>query len=133
MAMEQAESLRLLGLAKRAGRLAQGEDMVQEAAAAHKVRLLLLAADAAPGTVRRVRTLAGERIAVMALPCGKAQLGAALGRDTCAVCAVTDLGFAAKIAGLVAGEDPALVPIAQELARKQEKLLQRKKTKPRRK
>lgn len=131
--MEQAESLRLLGLAKQAGRLAQGEDMVQEAAAAHKVRLLLLAADAAPGTVRRVRTLAGERIAVMALPCGKAQLGAALGRDTCAVCAVTDLGFAAKIAGLVAGEDPALVPIAQELARKQEKLLRRKKAKPRRK
>lgn len=131
--MEQTESLRLLGLAKRAGRVAQGEDMTQEAVAGHKARLLLLAEDAAPGTVRRVRTLAGERVAVMKLPCDKAQLGAALGRDTCAVCAVTDLGFAAKIAGLVAGEAPDLVPIAQELARKQEKLLRRKKTKPRKK
>ena len=45
--------LHLLGLAKKAGRLEIGEEPVGAAARAHQARVLLLAADAAPNTVRR--------------------------------------------------------------------------------
>ena len=44
--------LHLLGLAKKAGRLEIGEEPVGAAARAHQARVLLLAADAAPNTVR---------------------------------------------------------------------------------
>lgn len=128
-----SDILSLIGLAKRASRLAVGEDMAQEAVAARKVRLLLLACDAAPGTSRRTRTLAGERIPVMTLSSTKAQLGSALGRESCAVCAVTDIGFAAKLAELIGQENPALAPVAAEIAAKREKMVRRKKAKPRKK
>lgn len=128
-----SDLLRLLGLSKRAGRLAQGEDMTTEAVQNHKARLLLLASDAAPGTVRRAHTLAGERLPVAVLPCDKAALGSALGRDTCAVCALTDMGLASKLAALIAAEDPSFAPAAEELARRQAKMARRKKEKPRKK
>ncbi len=128
-----SEILRLLGLSRRAGRLAQGEDMTQEAVSGHKARLLLLSADAGPGTVRKARNLAGDRLPLAQLSEDKSQLGAALGRDTCAVCAVTDLGFAAKLAALIAAEQSDFAPAAEALARKQAKAARRKKEKPRKK
>jgi ribosomal protein L7Ae-like RNA K-turn-binding protein len=128
------EALKLLGLAKRASLLAVGEDMVEEAVAAHKARLILLASDTAAGTVRRTRTLAGDRIPVMVLENStKSQLGGALGRETCALCAVCDMGLAAKVAEKLAAETPELAPIAAELAAKQDKMVLRKKKKPRKK
>lgn len=57
--------LHLLGLAKKAGRLEIGEEPVGAAARAHQARVLLLAADAAPNTVRRPPT--SERPGA---PCG---------------------------------------------------------------
>lgn len=45
--------LHLLGLAKKAGRLEIGEEPVGAAAGPTRPRVLLLAADAAPNTVRR--------------------------------------------------------------------------------
>lgn len=125
------EILSLLGLARKAGRLAQGEDMTAEAVADHKVRLLVLTSDTAPTTVRRTHRLAEDRIPVAVLKEKKAELGAALGRDTCAVCAVLDMGFAAKLAEKIAAEQPEFAETAAEILRKSEKIARRKVTKPR--
>lgn len=122
------ELLHLLGLARRAGRVAMGESMSEEAVRGHRVRLLLAAGDASDGTLRRTRRMAGERIPLAVLPCTRAELGAALGKESCAVCAVTDLGFAVRLAALV--EDPAFAPQAAELAQKQAKIACRKQKKP---
>lgn len=128
-----SEALRLLGLALRAGRVTAGEDLCREAVTAHKARLLLLASDAGENTRRRFGRLATEKLPLISLEQDKSALGAALGRDTCAVCAVTDLGFASRIAALLAEADPELAPCAEALERRQAKALRRKKEKPRRK
>ncbi len=127
------EILNLLGLAKRAGRLAQGDDMSAEAVNDHKCRLLVVASDAAPGTLRRCKNIAGDRVPVAVLKNTKSELRAALGRDSCAVCALTDMGFAAKLAPLIVAESPEFSAAAEEIARKSAKMLRRKKEKPRKK
>lgn len=127
------EALRLLGLALRASRVCAGEDLCREAVAGHKARLLLLAGDAGESVRRRAEHLSGPKLPLITLEQGKEELGAALGRTSCALCAVTDLGFACRIADLLAREREELAPAAEELRQRQEKLLRRKKEKPRRK
>lgn len=131
MSCEQA--LTLLGLAKRAGRVSAGEDMTREAVADHKARLLLLAADAGEAVCRRAERMRTDKLPLVQLTADKAVLGAALGRESCAVCAVTDLGFAARMAALLAQEDESFAAAVAELERRQAKALRRKKEKPRRK
>ena len=88
----------LLGLALRAGRLAVGEEPVGTACRCHKGYLLLLASDAADNTIRRALhfSQAGKTIC-LTLPLTKEELGSGLGRTSCAMVAVTDVGFAASI------------------------------------
>ena len=89
----------LLGLALRAGRLAVGEEPVGTACRCHKGYLLLLASDAADNTIRRALhfSQAGKTIC-LTLPLTKEELGSGLDRTSCAMVAVTDVGFAASIA-----------------------------------
>lgn len=96
-----------LGLALRAGRLEVGEEPVGGACRGHIARLIVVAADAAPNTLRRARHF-GESWNVMclSLPFSKDELGRALGRSTCAVAAVTDPGFAVSIGEKLARLDP---------------------------
>ncbi len=105
--MELDNTLRTIGLALRAGRLAVGEDPAGDACHAHDCRLLLIAGDAAEGTLRRAERFAeaGQCLSVT-VPCSKAELGQAVGRASCALAAVTDLGFARSIAGKLAAADP---------------------------
>ena len=49
--------LRLTGLARKAGRLAVGEEPVGEAARSRTAKLILVAADAAENTLRRAHRL----------------------------------------------------------------------------
>lgn len=97
----------MIGLAKKAGMLACGEEPVGAACRAREARLLLLAQDAADNTVRRARHFAeaGQCLAVT-LPADKAALGRAVGRTSCAMLAVTDIGFAAAIAKKLSAADP---------------------------
>lgn len=88
-----ANALGLLGLARKAGKLEIGEEPVGAACRGHKARLVLLASDAAENTADRARRVAGP-VNVVSVPFSKEELGAALGRKTCAVLAVTDGGFA---------------------------------------
>ena len=99
--------LSLLGLVLRAGRLAVGEEPVGAACRSHKAYLVLLAQDAADNTIRRALhfSQAGNSLC-LSLPQSKDALGRSLGRTSCAMLAVTDVGFAASIAEKLAKLDP---------------------------
>ena len=90
-----ANALGLLGLARKAGKLELGEDPVGAACRGRKARLVLLARDAAGNTADKARRLAqGSNARCVRTPFLKEELGAALGRTSCAVLALTDEGFA---------------------------------------
>lgn len=91
-------ALGMIGMALRAGRLEAGEDPAGDACREKRCRLLLTAADAAEGSLRKARRFAEEgQCILLEAPYSKEELGGALGRKTCAVAAVTDLGFARAI------------------------------------
>ena len=98
----------LLGLAFRAGRLAVGEEPVGAVCRAHKAYLLLLAHDAADNTIRRAHHFcqAGNNTICLTLPHTKDELGSCLGRTSCAMLAISDIGFAAAVADKLAKADP---------------------------
>lgn len=119
----------LLGLAHKAGRLEIGEEPVGAACRARQAKLVLLAADAAPNTCRRAAHF-GEagNVLFLTLPQTKAELGAALGRASCAMLALTDVGFAGAAARQLAKRDPEKYSAAAEaLDAKAQKALQRQK------
>ena len=99
--------LTLIGLCKRAGMLEVGEEPVEAAARAKDARVLLLAEDAADNTARRVRHFAEMGSCLwLRVPFTKEEMGRSLGRTSCAIVAVTDIGFACSIVGRLAQEDP---------------------------
>lgn len=120
--------LNLIGLAKKAGMLEIGEEPVGAAARAKHARLLLLAHDAADNTRRRALHF-GETGACICLeiPETKDDLGRALGRTSCAMLAVTDIGFAEAIAKKLAESDEAHYgEAAKRLAIKAQRAQERK-------
>ena len=126
-----SETLGFLGLTKRAGKLAAGEDAVLAALAEGKVRLLLLASDAGEKTVRRTEFKSEGRLPILYLESDKATLGEAIGWGGCAVAAVTDLDMALAFAKKMAQADPRHQAAAQALSEKQQKIAIRKVKKPR--
>ena len=99
--------LSMIGLAKKAGQVEIGEEPVGSAARAKDARVILVAQDAAAGSVRRAMSF-GQTGACLCLtvPFDKDQLGRALGRTSCAMAAVTDIGFADAVTGKLAALDP---------------------------
>lgn len=100
--------LSMIGLAHKAGRVEIGEEPVGSAARARHARVILLAADAADSTVRRAGSFArsGECL-LLTVPAEKDQLGRALGRSSCAMAAITDIGLADAVIKKLAKLDPA--------------------------
>lgn len=98
----------LLGLIHRAGKLAIGEEPVGALCRAHKAYLLLLAQDAAENTVRRAQLYAqsSDNNLCLTVPLSKDELGSGLGRNSCAMVAIGDIGFAAAVAERLAKADP---------------------------
>lgn len=90
--------LTLLGLARRAGKLAMGETQVYEALQDGTARCVLVAEDAAPNTRDKLKTKAGA-VPLQSIPYSKGDVGQALGRTTCAIVAVTEDGFAKSLLG----------------------------------
>jgi len=84
----QPKPLRLLGLAKRAGKLACGSDAVK--VAAERSRLIVLANDAGQNVRREAERYEKQ---VVELPYNKEELGHAVGRASCAIAAVADKEF----------------------------------------
>lgn len=109
--------LGLLGLALRGSNLAVGEAPVEEACNTRRARLVLYASDAAENSVSRAARLAQRGgVELVGLPCTKQELGYALGRNSCAVLALTDGGLAAAVVSRLAQTEPQLEPLAQTLA-----------------
>lgn len=121
--------LRLLGLAKKAGRLELGEEPVGAVCRARQAKLVLLAADAAPNTRRRAAHF-GEagNVLWLEVPFNKSELGLILGRSSCAMLALTDAGFSAALTEKLAARDPDKYgPAAGKLREKADRVLQRQK------
>lgn len=110
-------ALSLLGLALRAGRVETGEEAVRDACRAKISRLVIVAEDAAAGTIRRAMLSAEEgKCLCLTVPYDRAEIGGALGRGLCAAAAVTDIGFAGAFAERLAAKDPVRYgPAAERL------------------
>ena len=99
--------LHLLGIARKAGALELGEEPVGAAARARQARLILVARDAADNTYRRVRHFADAgKVLWESVPCTKEELGRAVGRSSCAMLALTDVGLASAVLERLAREAP---------------------------
>lgn len=89
------KALNLLSLARKGGRIEVGEEPVCAAARACHARLVVVAEDATDHTQRRARSaVAGSGQQVITVPFSKDELGAALGRTSVAVAALTDPALA---------------------------------------
>ena len=121
--------LSLIGLCKKAGRLEVGEEPVGAAARARHARLLLVASDAAANTRRRCAHFAEAGAVPWAeLPFTKEELGGTVGRSSCALAAVTDIGFASSLAAKLSALNPERYgDLAAALDVKAQKALQRQK------
>ena len=96
----------LLGLCKRAGRLAGGEVAAEQAVRGKEARLLVVAGDASANTKKKFRNSAAYYHIPLAEVGTKAELGKAVGEDMRAVLAITDAGFAKKLQELANMEQP---------------------------
>ena len=118
----------MIGLAHKAGRVEIGEEPVGSAARAKKARIILVAGDAAASSVRRAMSFANTGSCLcLVIPATKEQLGRALGRTSCAMAAVTDIGFAEAIVKKLAALDPErYAPAAERLEIKARRAAQRR-------
>ena len=99
--------LSMLGLAHKAGKVEIGEEPVGSAARAKKARVIFLAEDAAPSTKRRAKSFAETGSCILLpIPAEKDNMGQVLGRTSCAMCAVTEIGFASAIVKKLAAIEP---------------------------
>lgn len=124
-------ALHLLGLARKGGRIEVGEEPAGGACRARKCKLLILAADAADNTVRRAEHFAeaGNTLCVRT-PYTKGELGFAVGRESCAMAALTDAGLAASLLKkLAAADSEQYGQAAAELETKAKNVLQRQREK----
>lgn len=113
--MEQDKSLGLLAISRKGGNLALGEEAVGAAARAGRARLVLLAGDAGPHTVRRAKSfVAGTSQPLLTLVYDKDTLGDALGITSCAVAAITDVRLAQAFVKTL-GEPEKYADLLQEL------------------
>lgn len=116
-----------LGLARKGGMLAVGEEGSGTTIAAGKGRLLMLAADASPNAQKRAAGfLYGHRAPLQTLPWTKAELSAMLGKRGCSMLCFTDLPLAARFAAALAEELPGWKETAELLAQREDKLKRRK-------
>ena len=108
------KTLGYLGLARNAGKLEIGEDGTCGAIRSRKAKAVFLAQDAAENSRRRAGTLASaNRVPCFTVTVSKAELGAALGRDLCAMLAVCDAGLALAAAKTLVSEH---APYTEEMA-----------------
>ena len=118
--------LGLLGISRKAGKLAFGEEQVRDMVASGKCRVIFLASDAGDATRRKVERH-DIRVPILTLPWDKAALGDAIGaKRECTVCAVNDIGMANAIAGKLVYTGAANQRAAERVADKKARIDARK-------
>ena len=117
--MTDARILNLLGLARRGGNLAMGEEPVSDVCQQHKARVVFLAEDAGDTICRRAARMAESGNApLVTLPWTKAEVGTQLGRASCALLALTDQGLASTVISRLAETDERLKELADAMNEK---------------
>lgn len=121
--------LHLVGIARKAGRLEVGEEPVGSCARARQAKLILVAGDAADNSARRASHFAeAGKVPWARVPYTKAELGGVLGRGSCAMLALTDVGLAAALMEKLSAADPERYgETARDLSARAGKALQRQK------
>ncbi len=91
----ELRALNYLGLARRGGNIAIGEEPVGIACRSSRARLLVLAKDATDNTFRRARSFTQSgKPPVIRVPFTKEDMGNAMGVNACAMAAFTDVALA---------------------------------------
>ena len=115
------KALSLLALARKGGIAELGEEPVGGAARGGKAYVILVAKDASDHTWRRAKSFAaGTEQQCVRLPWSKDQLGAAIGRDTLAIAAITDVQMALALVAALPQEEsnkPALEVLTAKAAK----------------
>ncbi len=92
--MENKKILALLGIAKKAGKVASGEYMTETAVKERTALLVLVSADASANTKKKFYDKCTYRSIPIYLFGGKEELGHAIGKEMCASLAILDSGLA---------------------------------------
>lgn len=123
------KTLNLLGLMRKANAIAVGETNTGGAVRAGKAKLLLLAADASDNARSRARGFThGRDVVTVTLPFTKDEIAAHVGVSSCAMSAITDIGFAnAFMKSLAAAVPEGYDESTAEIQRRFEKADRRKK------
>lgn len=125
--------LHLLGLAKRAGKLEIGEEPVGALARSRHSKLIIVAENASDNTLRRATHFAEQgNSPYVTIPHSKEEIGMILGRQSVAMLAVADAGFAGAIGDKLVQLDPERFGVVgQKLRTKADKTLERQREKRR--
>nr|WP_026314418.1 YlxQ family RNA-binding protein [Heyndrickxia acidiproducens] len=91
----------LLGLAYRAGKVISGEEQVMKEIRAERAKLVILSKDASANTSKRITDKCRFYHVPVHLAETREILGKAIGKEARVVAAVTDHGFAHKLAQLL--------------------------------
>jgi ribosomal protein L7Ae-like RNA K-turn-binding protein len=102
--MNDDKILGLLGLAHRAGFVASGAMQTEKALMSGRCKLLVVAADTAPETQKRLNNMIAETGIPMLRILSKLQLGTAVGKSPKAALAINDIGFASSIRRMVSSD-----------------------------
>lgn len=123
------KTLNLLGLMRKANAIAVGETNTGGAVRAGKAKLLLLASDASDNARSRARGFThGRDVVTVTLPFTKDEIAAHIGVSSCAMAAITDIGFAnAFMKSLAAAVPEGYDESTAEIQRRFEKADRRKK------
>ena len=123
-------ALGLVGLAKRAGKIAIGDEQCSIAVRERKARAIFTASDASDRTKSWAEN---TNIPHLSLSETKSELGHLFGRASCAQFALLDIGMAAAVVQKLAANDPSYISIydllsaqAQRAAKRKEKKRSRK-------
>ena len=100
---------------------------MREACFDHKTRCVFIAGDAGANAAKKAAFYADKaNVPCVTLPHGKLELGSAIGKAGCAMCAVADIGMAAAAVNKLAEQDPAYAEVAQQLSEKNVKIQSRR-------
>ncbi|WP_031218593.1 MULTISPECIES: L7Ae/L30e/S12e/Gadd45 family ribosomal protein [Alicyclobacillus] len=89
--------LGLLGLARRAGAIVDGQDRILSAVTSGQAKLVVVTEDAGANGRKKLHDKANTYGVPVVTFANKVTLGRAVGRDTAAAVAIIDAGFAKKL------------------------------------
>lgn len=95
----------LLGLAQRAGKIISGELPVEKAIRSRKIKLIIIAEDASPGTKKKFCDMARFYHIKICYLLTKQSLGYCIGKDYRAILALNDAGFINQLINLTNQND----------------------------